>query len=192
MTGVCLVAVPGYNYKRACYTHHTTTDQGQLDLLHAAHWEHQRASYVYLGPMQELLLHRIIAMPGCSQRAATAPFRWQGNAERAVRRLRDKGLITIGHGGGPAYALHATVRGLWWADFPRNDARSGWTTELVGGIAVRRNYRQHDDREHTLERLIRRAETTSDYELRDRLIDEVGALVREQIARVTGRAGASS
>ncbi len=57
---------------------------------------------------------------------------------------------------------------------------------------MRRNYRQHDDREHTLERLIRRAETTSDYELRDRMINEVGALVREQIARVTGRAGASS
>jgi hypothetical protein len=43
-----------------------------------------------------MLLHRIIDMPGCTQRAATSPFRWHANAERAVRRLRDKGMITTG------------------------------------------------------------------------------------------------
>lgn len=38
-----------------------------------------------------------------------------------------------------------------------------------------------------LDKLIERAETTSDYAERERLVDEVGALVAEQVRRVTGR-----
>jgi hypothetical protein len=78
-TNACLVPVAGYSYKRACGSPHIITGQDQPDRMHAAHWERQRALCVYLGPMQELLLRRIIAMPGCSQRAAVAAFRWRGN-----------------------------------------------------------------------------------------------------------------
>jgi hypothetical protein len=194
----CLVPVRGYACKMACYVHHTTTDQSQLDIMHAHHWRRQEALYEYLGPMQELLLRRIVAMPGCSQRAATAPFCYDRNARRSVRRLREMGLITIGQGRG-RYVLNGTAKGLWWADYPRNDPRSGWTAELFNGIAMRRYHyvRPQRVRAHSqmvpayssrkLDRLIGLAETTKDFELRERLIDEVGVLVAEQIARVTGR-----
>jgi hypothetical protein len=90
------------------------------------------------------------------------------------------------------WSLEATPLGLHWADLPRP-----WTLTRWHGYAIRisnetgERWRARPPRPATpqaaLDRLVRRAENTNDYDERERLIDEVGVLVAEQIRRVTGR-----
>ena len=49
-TDLCVLAVPGYSYKRACYAHHLLTDPAQLDIIHSRHWQRPEATCVGLGP----------------------------------------------------------------------------------------------------------------------------------------------
>jgi hypothetical protein len=65
-TDLCVLAVPGYSYKRACYTHHLLTDPAQLDIIHSRHWQRPEATCVGLGPRQEAILRAIVAEPGRS------------------------------------------------------------------------------------------------------------------------------
>jgi hypothetical protein len=193
MSHACLVPVSGYNGLRMCFATHIITSKAQLDVMHAAHWRRQEASYISLGPRQEHLLRQIIADPGHSMNYYIWPHRSRHGAQDSMHRLVGRGLVTIGNGPGQAWSLQPTALGLHWADISRpwKVQLNRWGRCIPVNPATGERFYARPPRQATpqaaLDWLIARAEHTSDYELRERLIDEVGLLVAEQIRRVTGR-----
>ena len=113
-----------------------------------------------IGPLQQHILDRVRQFPGESMNFVVAPARWRHSAQRSVKALEIRGLLFIDR---------------------VNVGRQGWAlsaseAEMARGCAAR-------ERTAALARLQRQAEAEPDLIKRMELIDQLGGLVREQIAR---------